>query len=35
MLEEPHNIILHQIDETLKEKKIKYLKTVEGLDIIF
>ena len=33
--EEPHNIIPHQIDETLKERQIKYSKIGEALDIVF
>ena len=33
--EEPHNIIPHQIDETLKERQIKYPRIVEALDRIF
>ena len=27
--EEPHNIILRQIDETVKERKMKYQKIVQ------
>ena len=32
--EEPHNIIPHQIDETVKVQKMKYQKTVQALNRI-
>ena len=32
MLKEPHNIIFHQIDETVKERQMKYQKIVQALD---
>ena len=32
--EEPHNIIPHEIDETLKKRQMKYPKIVQALDRI-
>ena len=34
MFKEPHNIIPHQIDETVMEQKMKYQKTVQALNRI-
>ena len=33
-LQEPHNIIPHQIDETVKERQMKYQKIVHASDRI-
>ena len=34
IFEEPHNIIPHQIDETVKKRPMKYEKIVQALDRI-